>query len=409
MRSAREALSNGVVLQSRQRPHTVQAVIAVHHGTGFRHETPDTAGAAHLMEHLLYRVPLPGGDDSISAVERSGGSVHATTHPEYTDYCSVVPPEAVADVVEWECKRLAVELDDRMVRTQKKVVAQEIAANFTSAFSAGFPWVLLSGSMFNQFHYAHNGYGDVSHMQHMTVSDLSAFYVDRYRPDRMTVTIVTPDELEPVMDRARAVLEKIPPRKQTAPRLDRTDARRRQQIASVCNGSRIRALVNGWHMPPAEFNTLAYTTAYAWVSAARRVALRQQRRQQADPHLRIRPLAGLMGTAFDVADHDVMSLAIVSSTGEHTLDQLREAKDTFVRFVDRDIDENSAAAAEAEFATALDDPRNAARRIGAHTSLFGSALGTDKVLRVLGRLDGSQVAARMGAPDAEVVVEGGRA
>lgn len=125
----RSVLPNGLRVVTQAMPAARSVAVGLFVGVGSRHEDAANAGLSHLLEHLAFkgtrRYPDPGGLSE--AVERSGGSVNASTDRELTIYSARVPAEAapramevVADLV------LSPLLRRRDLASEKPVIVDEI-------------------------------------------------------------------------------------------------------------------------------------------------------------------------------------------------------------------------------------------------------------------------------------------
>lgn len=91
----KSVLDNGLRVVTCRMAHTPSVGVCLFVGVGSRHETPELAGASHLVEHLLFkgtsRRPTPG--EISGAVEGVGGEINAATEQEVTVYwCKAARP-----------------------------------------------------------------------------------------------------------------------------------------------------------------------------------------------------------------------------------------------------------------------------------------------------------------------------
>ena len=122
-------LNNGTTLAATEMPHMESVAIGLWTGMGSRHESAETSGAAHFIEHLLFK-GTPTRDASAIArdIERIGGSVNAFTSEDHTCYYVSGPAdqfEALSDVVcEMYCHPL---MEPDEVDLERDVIKEEIA------------------------------------------------------------------------------------------------------------------------------------------------------------------------------------------------------------------------------------------------------------------------------------------
>jgi len=91
----RYTLPNGLRLVAVPLPHLHSATIAVFVRVGSRHETRQTNGISHFLEHMLFRGTArhPSAYELSRAIEDVGGTLAAATHVDFTVFQSSVPPE----------------------------------------------------------------------------------------------------------------------------------------------------------------------------------------------------------------------------------------------------------------------------------------------------------------------------
>ncbi|MEU6312341.1 pitrilysin family protein [Streptomyces sp. NPDC047014] len=98
-------------------------------GFGARHDPPGSAGAAHMLEHLLMSAPLGDGPSLSERIEDRGGDCNARTGPESLVIHAQVLTEDAADVAVWMCRALLEpQWDQAQFEAERDVVLQELAA-----------------------------------------------------------------------------------------------------------------------------------------------------------------------------------------------------------------------------------------------------------------------------------------
>jgi zinc protease len=169
-------------------------------GAGPASETDADSGAAHFIEHLVFKGTadrMPGTLDA--AVEALGGEITAYTQRDATRFAVTVPAAnwrpalaLLAEMLQRPAFRPAdVEAERAVVLAEKAVAKGDayrsgLAALCAAAFAAPDPYRLpLLG-------------GDES-VRRLTAADLRAFHARLYRPDNLTVAVagpVTADEVQ---------------------------------------------------------------------------------------------------------------------------------------------------------------------------------------------------------------------
>jgi predicted Zn-dependent peptidase len=125
----RRALDNGVRVVTERMPEARSASIGFWIGTGTRDERPELAGAAHFLEHLLFKgTPRHSALDIAEAFDAIGGETNAFSTKEYT----VVHGRVLAEDLGLCCDYLADMVVHPLIRAEdveaeRRVVLEEIA------------------------------------------------------------------------------------------------------------------------------------------------------------------------------------------------------------------------------------------------------------------------------------------
>lgn len=185
----RTVLGGGLRVVTEYIPSVRSASVGVWVNVGSRDEGPTVAGAAHFLEHLLFKAtPTRTAVDIAQSVDAVGGELNAFTAKEHTCYYAHVLDEdlelaidLVADVVlNGRCAAGDVELE-------RDVVLEEIAMRDDDPEDA-LGDVFLS-AMFGDHPVGRPVIGSVESVSSMTRSQLHSFHVRRYIPERMVVAV----------------------------------------------------------------------------------------------------------------------------------------------------------------------------------------------------------------------------
>ncbi len=182
-------LPGGLRVVTEHIPHVHSASVGVWVGVGSRDEGRSVAGAAHFLEHLLFKAtPTRTAVQIAQAVDAVGGELNAFTAREHTCYYAHVldsdlalAVDLVADVV----LRGRCFSDD--VEIERDVVLEEIAMRDDDPEDT-LGDVFLS-SMFGGHPVGRPVIGSVDSISRMTRAQLHSFHVRRYTPDRMVVAV----------------------------------------------------------------------------------------------------------------------------------------------------------------------------------------------------------------------------
>ena len=165
------------------------ASVGVWVGVGSRDEGTTVAGAAHFLEHLLFKsTPTRTAVDIAQAMDAVGGELNAFTSKEHTCYYAHVLDtdlalalDLVADVVlNGRCA-----VDD--VELERDVVLEEIAMRDDDPEDALADMFMTA--MFGDHPVGRPVIGSVQSVSAMSRSQLHSFHLRRYTPERMVVAV----------------------------------------------------------------------------------------------------------------------------------------------------------------------------------------------------------------------------
>ncbi len=186
---SRTVLPGGLRVVTEHVPSVRSASVGVWVDVGSRDEGRTVAGAAHFLEHLLFKAtPTRTSVEIAQAVDAVGGELNAFTSREHTCYYAHVLDEdldmavdLVADVVlNGVCAPDDVELE-------RDVVLEEIAMRDDDPEDT-LGDVFLT-SMFGDHPVGRPVIGSVESVTSMTRNQLRSFHVRRYTPERMVVAV----------------------------------------------------------------------------------------------------------------------------------------------------------------------------------------------------------------------------
>ena len=219
----RTTLPGGLRVVTEYIPSVLSASVGVWVGVGSRDEGATVAGAAHFLEHLLFKsTPTRTAVDIAQAVDAVGGELNAFTAREHTCYYAHVLDsdlELAVDLVSDVVLRGCCAADD--VELERAVVLEEIAMRDDDPEDT-LGDVFLS-AMFGAHPVGRPVIGSVHSVFAMTRSQLHSFHIRRYTPERIVVAVagnVDHDEVVGLVREhfdAHLVPERtpVPPRKGT--------------------------------------------------------------------------------------------------------------------------------------------------------------------------------------------------
>ncbi|WP_099022699.1 M16 family metallopeptidase [Mycolicibacterium palauense] len=185
----RTTLPGGLRVVTEFVPSVRSASVGVWVGVGSRDEGASVAGAAHFLEHLLFKsTPTRSAVQIAQAMDAVGGELNAFTAKEHTCYYAHVldtdlalAVDMVADVV--LNGRCAVE----DVEVERDVVLEEIAMHDDDPEDALGDMFL--SAMFGTHPVGRPVIGSMDSIEAMTRTQLHSFHVRRYTPERMVVAV----------------------------------------------------------------------------------------------------------------------------------------------------------------------------------------------------------------------------
>ncbi|WP_433575748.1 M16 family metallopeptidase [Nocardia brasiliensis] len=185
----RTVLPGGLRVVTEHVPGVRSASIGVWVGVGSRDEGPTVAGAAHFLEHLLFKAtPTRTALDIAQAMDAVGGELNAFTAKEQTCYYAHVLDEdlplavdMVSDVVlNGLCRAADVDVE-------RQVVLEEIAMRDDDPEDVVGDSFL--SALFGDHPIGRPVIGSIESIESMHAAQLRGFHLRRYRPDRMVVAV----------------------------------------------------------------------------------------------------------------------------------------------------------------------------------------------------------------------------
>ncbi|MCG5433820.1 insulinase family protein [Mycobacterium sp. MYCO198283] len=199
----RTTLPGGIRVVTEYVPSVHSASVGCWVNVGSRDEGATVAGAAHFLEHLLFKAtPTRTAVEIAQAVDAVGGELNAFTAREHTCYYAHVldddlelAVDLVADVVlRGRCLAQDVELE-------RAVVLEELAMRDDDPEDA-LGDVFLS-ALFGDHPVGRPVIGSVESVTQMTRAQLHSFHMRRYTPERMVVAVAGNIEHDEVVSLVR--------------------------------------------------------------------------------------------------------------------------------------------------------------------------------------------------------------
>ena len=185
----RTVLPGGLRVVTEYIPSVHSASVGVWVNVGSRDEGVSVAGAAHFLEHLLFKsTPTRTAVDIAQSVDAVGGELNAFTAREHTCYYAHVLDtdlELAVDLVADVVLRGRCAADD--VEIERDVVLEEIAMRDDDPEDTLGDMFL--SAMFGAHPVGRPVIGSVDSISAMTRAQLHSFHIRRYTPERMVVAV----------------------------------------------------------------------------------------------------------------------------------------------------------------------------------------------------------------------------
>lgn len=178
---------------------------------GSADEAPGKSGIAHFFEHLMFKgtAKHPGGElDRV--VFELGGTGNAFTGYDYTAYYQIVPPEALATMMDFEADRMrGLILSEDVIGAERDVVLEERRLRIE-----GSPQALLgeetSATLYQNHPYRIPTIGWMHEMEQLNRADAVQFYDQYYAPNNAILVVAGDVDAAQVRTLAEASYGLIP-------------------------------------------------------------------------------------------------------------------------------------------------------------------------------------------------------
>lgn len=202
-RVRRTVLPGGLRVITERVPGVRSVSAGVWVGVGSRDESPGQAGAAHFLEHLLFKGTRRRSAWEITAgIEAVGGEMNAFTTKEYTCFYARVldtDTELAIDVLGDLVTDGLLAPDD--IESERAVILEEIAMNEDDA--ADVVHDVFMAAHFGDTPLGRPILGTQDTIRSLTPRGIRSFYRRRYSPDRTVVAVAGNIEHSWVVERVR--------------------------------------------------------------------------------------------------------------------------------------------------------------------------------------------------------------
>ena len=201
-------LPNGVRILTQAVPGVRSASLGVWVGTGSRHERAGESGAAHFIEHMVFKGTQRRTAARLAEeMDAIGGQINAFTTKECTCFYGRVLDDHLPRCTDLLCDMLFhSRFDEEDVRTERGVILEEIGMyedNPEDLCAERLAAAVYKGSAL-----ARPILGRPATLEKMTGASLRAYMEDRYTPDRIVVALAgsfRPRDVEDLAERFGAL------------------------------------------------------------------------------------------------------------------------------------------------------------------------------------------------------------
>ena len=205
----RTVLPGGLRVITEHQPGTTSAVFGAWVGAGSRDEAPDQHGAAHYLEHLLFKAtPRRSAFEISAAIDAVGGEMNAFTSRETTCFYARVLAEDLPVAVDVVCDVVGEGLmRDEDVEAERAVVLEEIAMHEDDpsdvAHEVFFTEVLPDSGL------ARPILGTRESIEGLSPATIRSFYEEHYRPPGIVLAAAGAVDHGQVVELVRAAAERV--------------------------------------------------------------------------------------------------------------------------------------------------------------------------------------------------------
>lgn len=185
----RTTLSNGLRIVTEHVPGVHSVAVGAWVGVGSRDETPAQLGAAHFLEHLLFKGTARRSAWEISsAIESVGGDMNAFTTKEYTCYYARVRDRDMPLAIDVVCDLVSEgALTSADIESERGVILEEIAMSEDDA-SDGVHDLVMSAH-FGATPLGRPILGTIESIEALSPRGIRGFYRGRYAPESMVIAV----------------------------------------------------------------------------------------------------------------------------------------------------------------------------------------------------------------------------
>ncbi len=210
-------LENGLRVILIPNPRLPIATQMLWHQIGAADETPDKAGLAHYVEHLMFRDSRFGEAGFSALVAARGGESNAFTSTDQTVYFQHVAPRALEEAMRMEARRMArLEISEKDAEKERGVVLEERLQR-VEASPAAMLREKMRAALYGTHPYARPVSGYPATIKNFTRADALRFHQRFYAPENALLLLSGDFSAEEARAMARRVYGALAARGEVSP------------------------------------------------------------------------------------------------------------------------------------------------------------------------------------------------
>lgn len=123
-------------------------------------------------------------------IQGQGGALNGSTRFDFTNYYEIIPAHKLETALWAEADRMkGLDISQENLKNQQGVVVNEVKANVLNQPYGGFPWIDVPLVANENWHNAHNFYGDIADLEAATLENVRDFFKTYYAPNNAALVI----------------------------------------------------------------------------------------------------------------------------------------------------------------------------------------------------------------------------
>ncbi len=211
--TTRYVLKNGLTVLVRERHSTPLAAVVTYVKVGSFNEPDETAGLAHLMEHMFFK-GTPTRPAAKTEAQRLGGLLDASALYEKTSLRAIAPAENLVKILELQADLLQnPSFDEAELKKEVQFIIQE--KRHRQDVPTVFALERMQAAAFTQHRIRRGPIGSDEALKAATREQLQQFYRNYYQPGNIVIAIVGDVFAQDIIGHAQLLYGNLPAGKVT--------------------------------------------------------------------------------------------------------------------------------------------------------------------------------------------------